>query len=348
MMTWSRPAFASVLICAASGASATGLSFTTTNIDPYLLIGQSSIVSPAVGASSQLELGAYTNIATSAPAVTAPGVSPTVGVSYDGNVAITASNGTINLQDINVYAGIGIDCAASFNVCTDSGSFFSNTNYDDAAGGSGLRPISEGDGVNGGVDMSGVLADIAAAKTAISGLGPVTQSIATSSGVINSNTTVNLASGLNIVGFSGVGSNDISLQNANLIFQGGDDAFAVVLVPDVSNFLVSQANIVIGNGGIGLNNVVFVSLKEDNDSHFNFSNSIINGVAFWDLGMSDGAIDFDNVEGCTQLVGDVITLQDVSLARCGFVSQAVVPVPPAVWLFGSALGLLGWIRRRAA
>jgi hypothetical protein len=24
----------------------------------------------------------------------------------------------------------------------------------------------------------------------------------------------------------------------------------------------------------------------------------------------------------------------------------VVPVPPAVWLFGSALALLGWIRRR--
>jgi hypothetical protein len=29
-------------------------------------------------------------------------------------------------------------------------------------------------------------------------------------------------------------------------------------------------------------------------------------------------------------------------------SISIVPVPAAVWLFGSALGLLGWVRRRAA
>jgi hypothetical protein len=32
----------------------------------------------------------------------------------------------------------------------------------------------------------------------------------------------------------------------------------------------------------------------------------------------------------------------------GQVNVAVIPVPPAVWLFGSALGLLGWIRRKKA
>jgi hypothetical protein len=30
------------------------------------------------------------------------------------------------------------------------------------------------------------------------------------------------------------------------------------------------------------------------------------------------------------------------------IGPAVVPVPAAVWLFGSAMGLLGVIRRRAA
>ena len=28
--------------------------------------------------------------------------------------------------------------------------------------------------------------------------------------------------------------------------------------------------------------------------------------------------------------------------------NGVVPVPASVWLFGSALGLLGWVRRRQA
>jgi len=32
----------------------------------------------------------------------------------------------------------------------------------------------------------------------------------------------------------------------------------------------------------------------------------------------------------------------------GVFTLTVVPVPAAVWLFGSALGLLGWVRRRAA
>jgi hypothetical protein len=29
------------------------------------------------------------------------------------------------------------------------------------------------------------------------------------------------------------------------------------------------------------------------------------------------------------------------------ISGTLVPIPAAVWLFGSALGLLGWVRRRA-
>ena len=46
-----------------------------------------------------------------------------------------------------------------------------------------------------------------------------------------------------------------------------------------------------------------------------------------------------------------ITENDGDFARIDkklVLSIAVVPVPPAAWLFGSALGLLAWVRRRIA
>jgi len=46
------------------------------------------------------------------------------------------------------------------------------------------------------------------------------------------------------------------------------------------------------------------------------------------------------------LVDDSVAGADAGLALV-MGSAQVVPVPAAVWLFGSALGLLGWIRRRA-
>ena len=68
-------------------------------------------------------------------------------------------------------------------------------------------------------------------------------------------------------------------------------------------------------------------------------------------------------EGPSDGFGDMLEIlakAEVVKDACGFlcnfdrpevlinVNEAVVPVPAAAWLFGSALGLLGWIRRKAA
>ena len=138
------------------------------------------------------------------------------------------------------------------------------------------------------------------------------------------------------------------MQNGSLIFQGDANDYAVVLVNEGSNFLTSKGNLVIGDGGIGTNNVVIISQNQGTDANFGLSNTYINGVALWDVGNDlQNNISLDNVIGCTQLVGDDVDIQDVRLQRCAF-DTSVIPIPPALALFPSALAVLGWMRRRRA
>lgn len=56
--------------------------------------------------------------------------------------------------------------------------------------------------------------------------------------------------------------------------------------------------------------------------------------------------EFSALLNALELVAGDVTGADAGLAVV-YASAEVVPVPAAVWLFGSALGLLGWVRRRA-
>ena len=79
--------------------------------------------------------------------------------------------------------------------------------------------------------------------------------------------------------------------------------------------------------------------RSDNRQHINVNDAIINGAAFWDMSMTGGEVTFNNVQGCTQIVGDKINLNDVRLNSCG---AMIVPEPSTGLLlaFGFA-GLAG-------
>jgi len=64
------------------------------------------------------------------------------------------------------------------------------------------------------------------------------------------------------------------------------------------------------------------------------------------VGPQQNVADFDAMT--TILGGTTLTLENGTATSGIVMTFSTVPVPPAAWLFGSALGLLGWARRKRA
>jgi hypothetical protein len=284
------------------------------------------------------------------------------GISGDGDVAITEETGKFSFSNTGVYADQGVHCAGTVANCEDgtSNSFFNDPNQFpntfDPNTDTGIF-VGPGDadqstrmddpnlaGILGMQDFSileGELSAMADAIAAATGTGEL--DVSGNSGKISDDLLFNLSPGVNIIDVVTGGGVDFLIENSNLVIDGPAGAFAVFRVPDDANMLISQANILAGDGGIGLTSIVFYSDRPDNDTHFGFSKTVINGIAFWDLGPFlgntidnfGGGISIDNAQGCTQLIADKVSLQDVRFTRCA----AVVPEPNTFGL--TAIGLLG-------
>ncbi len=224
-----------------------------------------------------------------------------------------------------------------------------------------------GAGVTGNFDFTPLLAELAAAKAgfpllaatsiwdlsagSVSGqidqVGTMigTSSITTSAGPDGKLVlTVNLAPGLNVIDID-TNENDLLLNNMTLVIDGVEDSLAIFRLNtffDI-NFLIESSNIFAGDGLLDLNSLLFYTGAENSGQHFKFNQSIVNGMAFWSLGMSGGEIIMNDVQGCTQLVADKINLNDVRLSRCAF---GEVPEPSTLTLFGIGLAVLGFVVRR--
>ena len=166
--------------------------------------------------------------------------------------------------------------------------------------------------------------------------------LCTASAIVGADVTVALAAGLNVIDIDVAIGTDFLINNANLVIDGPADAFAIFRLPldpsdpengNSANMLIQQANVLAGDGGIGLNNILFFSSRPTSGDHFAFDDTIINGVAFWTVAAQGGGININNAQGCTQLIGDKIDLQNIRFSRCAF----VVPEPSTVLLFASGL-----------
>lgn len=294
------------------------------------------------------------------------------GIFGNGNIAITHPQGRFNLQDVGVYADIGFRTAGPLpgaNSGTQS-SFFNDTNHfpntftptgftnpgvNKNTGGFGFA-VGPGQanqstrmdapnfaGVTGGYDHAALRAELAAARTSINGLASTgVLNVSGSGGTISSDTTINLAPGLNVIDIV-TGGGDFKLENANLVINGPAGSGVIFRVPHHAKFLVSNANILLGLDGITGGSTLFYTDRPDNAEHFSFSNAVVDGAAFWTLALSGGQISLSNVQGCTQLVGDKIaSINDVRLGRCSFDTTFI----PAPGLGAAAVMALGLITRR--
>jgi len=91
---------------------------------------------------------------------------------------------------------------------------------------------------------------------------------------------------------------------------------------------------------------IFGDLNPANDPVGNFDSFILEFIA-QSAGTSAITIDESGVSRGWSDSSDLSIISGV-IYNQGSVTVSAVPVPAAVWLFGSALGLLGWARRRAA
>lgn len=311
-------------------------------VDEYLLIGTGSQVHIGTSvAVSNFELGANTDVvpmsglAGSVPPLPGNALPVVMGITNDGDTAIVNDLGNFDFSNVEVWGQKGVDCSnPNLGVCISG---ISNSDFNGAT-------MTPANGVHADVDLSGVLLDLSNAGTAINAFGADVVFDFSVDGQWDTDLTINLASGLTVFDFD-TGGNDLSLSNENLLINGPADAFAIFRIPDAHNFNVGQSNMVVGNGGIGLHNVLFFSDKADNNVHINIDDAIVNGVAFWDLTpMMDGEVQFDNVQGCTQVVGGKINLNDVRLMQCGYQGFST-PEPSSGLLILAGMTLLGLVAR---
>lgn len=71
------------------------------------------------------------------------------------------------------------------------------------------------------------------------------------------------------------------------------------------------------------------------------------GAAAWYTSATDTSHDSFDWSAVMRVVTPNPLIQNAIDVQEFLVGPAVVPVPAAVWLFGSALGMMGWVRRKA-
>jgi hypothetical protein len=293
------------------------------------------------------------------PGGTARTVSP--GITLDGDAVITNA-GTVTFSNSDVHAintgpsspgSQGVDCDATYNFCTDNGSQISSDNrFNQSSPGASFTTLGNDNGIQGSIDLFGITTELSFLRDLIDGLDSTgTRNL--SDGQVNNQTNAvwdysgDSFVGLNVIDITTNG-NDFYVSNSNLTIKGDAGDTIIFRIDPTWIMNVSQSNLLL-DGGIGDNNVLWYVDADEGEESFNFNNVTFQGMSLWDIDTDiKNVISFNNVQFCGQVISDQVNFQNVSGSECSFDTSAI-PIPGAVWLFGSGIiGLAGVARRKKA
>ena len=124
------------------------------------------------------------------------------------------------------------------------------------------------------------------------------------------------ASTLTLVGTS---DNPALIPDGNIVFGGSGSARTITVTPLADASGTALINITVSDGELSTNEQFSITVNSVNDA-----------------------------PTLTTISGQTISEDGTASVLSYSTPFSVVPVPAAAWLFGSALGLLGWIRRKAS
>ncbi len=153
--------------------------------------------------------------------------------------------------------------------------------------------------------------------------------------------------GLTVIDFDlKEGASKLEVSNYNFVIDGPEGSFAVLRVPNGVEFATTQANVLAGTGGIGYHGIIIATLNTETNNRFTFSQSILNGVAFWSLPVDNGKIDHSNTQGCAQFISGIVDMDNVRYVHC--TAGPIIPAPSTVVGLASMgmVAAVAWLLRR--
>jgi len=155
--------------------------------------------------------------------------------------------------------------------------------------------------------------------------------------------------------FSGSFTFDDTVAGSGGVYAFSGPGVGISATVGSSSFDISQFTITVSNqiGSGSTNDVYLVEGAEgsaQSDTYFKIVLTDTDGLIFSDqsLPLTPPPLSAIEAQGNVVRTQTPTTTNPFSAFDLTSLTVATVPIPAAAWLFGSAIGLLGWMRRKAA